>query len=118
LDGAIKFRICCPYRVNLFRHLALRSNNTECPTCGSSFGSLQLFSEHLELHDQSHLKKNEGYLAQYKRRVESAVQRNAISSSFGKRKIAELDEHIRGADTETVTKGAYSRSDDQDSLWR
>ncbi len=44
-------------------------------------------------------------MAQYKRRVESAMQRNVISASFGKRKIAELDQHIHGADLETVTKG-------------
>lgn len=76
-----------------------------CPSCGSSFSSLHIFSEHLELHDQMHQNKSEGYLAQYKRRVESAVKRNVISTTFGKRKIAELDDHIRGADSETVTKG-------------
>jgi len=59
----------------------------------------------LELHEQSQPNKTEGYLAQYKRRVESAIQRNVISTTYGKRKIAELDEHIRGADSETVTKG-------------
>lgn len=86
------------------------SSCSVCPydSCGSTFKQLELFDEHMALHQASPKKEVEAdmdYVSQYKRYINHMYKRGRITKMQASYEIKEMERTLLKTDDKTRTKG-------------